>query len=77
MRALIVVMLFAVACAPPPYEMDAPYEMNEPKPCGCDAVAEAEGRLCHRLTQAELIAVRGEVGPGWENCPPLPVGPAD
>lgn len=41
-------------------------------PCGCDAAAAAEGRLCRRVSQLELDQSRGEVGPGWETCPPAP-----
>lgn len=55
-------LLLFLACGSP----------TEPLPCGCDELAAAEGRLCPRLSQAELEAVRGEVGPGWESCPPLP-----
>jgi hypothetical protein len=59
--------MLLLACGTQPGSPDA-----VEKPCGCDAKAEAEGRLCPRLTPAEVEAFRGEVGPDWENCPPLP-----
>jgi hypothetical protein len=52
----ILLFAFLVACAPP-----------EPEPCGCDETSKVR---CPTVSPEELEALRGEVGPGWETCPP-------
>lgn len=65
MRSLLV--LAVLGCGSPPSSAAL-----TAKPCGCDAAAAAEGRLCRRLDPSEVYAYRGEIGPDWEVCPPLP-----